>query len=315
MNVWDFLHLPSNHRPDDKIVQYVRHHEDLPSHKINYPREAQIKKDGVYGLIVIRGDKCGIFGRTGQQLKNVAHLQPDTRNARQREVVLITEICCDCCSLETLSGIVNPNRVNGLDDEQQKCVDKMYLYVHDLLWLSEFIDGESHRGYQRRESTLAAYLRDIDYIGYQADSTWVHDEEETVHYAEHAIHHGQEGAVFKEPDAGWKAGRQNEVATKIVRGVDFDLLIVGVEEGLGKHSGMVGNVLIRWRKYGKKDGEEVTLPVDGRFEQTQRKEWFVHPELIVGKIAHVHALQLGSKGALRLPKVRVIRFDKTTPDL
>ncbi len=103
--------------------------------------------------------------------------------------------------------------------------------------------------------------------------------------------------------------------TKKVRGVDFDLLVTGIEEGEGKHSGMTGKLVLQWRKWGKPDGELMPLPADGCFDVATRKLWFTHPELIVGQIVHVHALQIGSKGSLRLPKVQTVRIDKTRPDL
>jgi hypothetical protein len=313
MNIWEFLGFPSDHRPEDKTVQLVKHHEDVIK-KITYPRIAQVKKDGVFALVVMDKSKVAIFGRTGRELQSVQHLCPEPSYGNGR-VAFIAELCCDTCSLEELSGIVNPNRKKPLDMQQQWYINDAYLTVHDMVYLSELIVGHSYRDYNRRYMDMVNTLCGINHCMSVIACTQCDTAEEIEEFSKECIADGEEGAVFKDPEAGWVAGRKNEVATKIVKGVDFDLQVTGIKEGKGKHSGMVGKLVVRWCHYGTQEGITRLLPVDGCFTQEMRKAWFADPSEILGKIVHVHALCIGSKGALRLPKVKSVRIDKTVADL
>ena len=323
MNIWEFLGLPSDHRPEDKTVQLVRHFDDVEK-KVSCPVIGQRKFDGIYSLIVCHEGDVGIFGRTGRML--TLQLPPDF-TVPMGSVAIIAELCCDGCSLEALSGLVNPNRKRGDTPEEAELRKSFYFVYHDMVYVSELIEGVSHRDYRLRELDLQRHTLDLAILpGYTATSVELKDADDCRRFAQDMIDLGCEGAVFKDPEAGWIAGRKNEVSTKIVRGVDFDLLVCGIQEGKGKHKGMVGKLLVRWYAYGKKprgssqygwdfEFEEDRLPVDGCFTQDQRKAWFNDPSSIIGKIVHVHALQIGSKGALRLPKVKAVRIDKTAADL
>lgn len=319
MNIWEFLGLPAAHRPEGKTVQLVKHYADVAS-KVKWPQIGQIKKDGVFAMIVINRQpehgSMGIFGRTGKQLMSCEHLLPTGHMAEYMHVAIIAELCCDLCSLEELSGIVNPNRKKPLTPDQERYAASMYFAVHDMVYLSELVEGRSERSYIDRIRDLKRHLDVLDYRWHRIPCVQLNSEEEAAEFAEKCIARKEEGMVGKDPHEGWLAGRKNEVAWKLVKGVDYDLLVEGVEEGEGKRAGMVANLLCRWRLYGKADGELVRIPVDLKgHKDSQRIEWWENPALIVGQIVHVHALCIGSKGALRLPKAHEVRIDKTEADL
>ena len=314
MNIWEFLGLPAAHRPEGKTVQLVRHYADV-AHKVDWstPKIGQIKKDGVFAMIVTRYDGAtGIFGRTGKQLMSCEHLLPARSTGY---IAYIAELCCDECSLEELSGIVNPNRKKPLSPEQVGYTATMYLAIHDMVYISELIEGVSQRDYVTRVQDMNRHL------AVSSRPCWcklahvvLKDEEAAAEFAERCIAAKEEGMVGKDPNAGWIAGRKNEVAWKVVKGVDYDLEVLGVEEGKGKRAGMVANLLVRWRPYGDPKADWVLLPVDLAGHKDEQ-EWWNDPSIIGGKIVHVHALCIGSKGALRLPKAKEVRIDKTEADL
>ena len=322
-NVWEFLGLPANHRAENKVVQLVKHYADV-AHKVTFPCLGQIKKDGVFAMIVIDNtnwqEKTGIFGRTGKQLTSCEQLLPtfkkSTPGCLNMRCAIIAELCCDLCSLEELSGIVNPNRKKPLSSEQERYAAAMYFAVHDMVYLSELIEGRSERPYGLRISDLVRHLGVLDYKGHRILNVQLDNEEQAAEFAERCIAAKEEGMVGKDPNAGWIAGRKNEVAWKLVKGVDYHLEVLGVEEGKGKRAGMVANLLVRWRPYGDPKADWVLLPVDlAGHKDEQRREWWNDPSIIGGKIVHVHALCIGSKGALRLPKAKEVRIDKTEADL
>lgn len=333
MNVFENLGLPANHRPSSKVVQLVRNFDDRLKQLEKHFSEGgvvygQIKYDGVYAMAVVRARQefvipsCIIYGRTGKKLNNVGWLERDFEMWSNHENmcgVLIFELICDGLSLEEISGVVNPDRVNPVDsDKLSHFICNARVAIHDLVSIPELAYGRTSTCYHDRYYTLKSCGIDGYISGLIVKSHELSCVHECQEFAQMCINKGHEGAVFKMPDSGWVAGRKNEVATKIVRGVDYDLLVTGVEYGKAgtKRAGTISKLLVRWRDYGDVFGKRRTLPVDlSGFADSVRAEWAYNPELILGKIVHVHALQVGSKGSLRLPKVKAIRIDKDTPDL
>lgn len=316
MNVWQFLGLPEGHRPREKTVQLVKHREQANQSKLKLPVIGQTKKDGVYCMLVYSQEKMGFFGRSGLPLSNLEHLRHGTEH-NDGDCILISELCNKHFALEELSGIVNPNRSNPLTDEEFQKMQDCELHVHDYVPLADFIKGSCRLPYEERNAIAFYSCAQMPSLAVlHVPSATLFSEGAVEEFSNSCILHEEEGAVFKDPSAGWVAGRKDHTVTKIVRGVHYDLEIVGVEEGKkGKRLGMVGNLLVRWREYGREDGKVVVLPVDGKYTDAQRIAWLKEPEQVVGKLLHVKALQIGSKGALRLPKGQEVRVDKHLPDL
>ena len=301
-----------------KPTQLVRHmHEVLNGYhkavKAGSKYMLQVKYDGVFGFAIYEGSNWKIYGRTGKKLRNVGLLELQFEGW-DRDAVYIGEICLPSASLEELSGIVNPNRTKPLDE-----VPDLEFWLHDCVCRNDFLVGYSpltadwrwddlYRRYQQAATT--PYLK-VVMTKFDVDETRIRL------IAEGVIDKGYEGVVVKQQDADWKAGRKNHCSMKIVRGCDYDLRCIGVEEGLGKRQGMVANAIVEWRKFGDPAGEQVRLPVDlGKgFTDERRIELWHKQDQIVGRVVEVHALQVGSQGSLRLPKVSSIRVDKEEPDL
>lgn len=308
MNVFEFLGLNKKHRPDGKVVQLVKHMREVPVSKQSFPRIAQVKKDGVFAMLVVREDgERAIFGRTGKMLmetKLIAYKYPALPKG-----VYIAELCCDTCSLEVLSGIVNPNRKAELSTEQFKHQVGFYLAFHDCIGLDEFIAGRSNNPYTTRVRQLELAVG----TGNTLPCYVVHNEEEAEQFAEKYIERGEEGAVFKDDNCGWTAGHKGWHVMKIVRGVSYDLECIGCEEGTGKYAGKVANLLFRW-----KDGKTIKAMLGKGWTHQDAEDMFnagaYSGKYPIGKIFEVKALQESSKGVLRLPKVSELRHDKVQAD-
>src|SRR5690554_7523492 len=143
MNVFEYLGLPASHRPSGKVVQLVKNFEEVPEKKIKYPLTAQVKKDGVYGLLVVTQNQAKVFGRTGKALSNCdGFIDPCTL----KDGVYIGEVCLPGKSLEALSGIVNLNRTKTLDPElSEYWFAQREFWFHDYLSTPEFVAGKSSR--------------------------------------------------------------------------------------------------------------------------------------------------------------------------
>ncbi len=333
MNIFEFLGKPSDFRDEGKIFQYVKHWDEVNPkqslgilHKhVTFPMMAQKKEDGVFCAVVVRRDGAvALFNRTGKTLTNVEHLveyyeaSPDEDDIDCG--VYFGELVNSELSLEELSGIVNPNRVNELDDVRKELSLKSSIKFFDYLTICEFISGRSDAKYSVRHCNLSAKM------GYYSDVlmyTVVDNETELDNYAQLLIDQGHEGAVFKQ-DCGWLAGAKDWHQMKKVRSVSYDLECIGYEEGSGKYSGKVANLLFRFK------GGKVVKAMLGKgwthadaellfgyinYPESVGMTQYTHKDSPIGKIYRVYGLQPSSKnGVIRLPKVGELRHDKAMAD-
>ena len=101
---------------------------------------------------------------------------------------------------------------------------------------------------------------------------------------------------------------------KIVRTVAYDLRCIGWEEGKGKYTGKVANLIFKWHGTQK---VKAMLGKGWSHEDATRmyNEIKNGGELnVIGRIFTVYGLQDSSKGKIRLPKVGELRHDKEDAD-
>lgn len=299
----------------EKFTQLVKNHHETKFGKVSaLPTVAMEKLDGLCGLVVCHKGEIEIFSRTGRIYQNTDHLKHMVKSTvtPYDNYVVCVEICNDELELEEIGAVFNPNRVKPVD-WMAKGMDSFYLGCYDLLTFDEFVSGQTWRPYRLRLSALKN-SQFVDCMCIPAHSL-MHSEESVKAFSDALIAGGSEGIVRCLPEAPWVAGHKGTYKTKIVCGVDYDLEVLDIQVGkVGtKREGQMTNVVVRWRNW--KTQELVLLPVDGCFTDAQRTEFFNDESLIIGKIVHIHALKLGSQGALRLPKVKAIRIDKTEADI
>lgn len=112
---------------------------------------------------------------------------------------------------------------------------------------------------------------------------------------------GFEGAILKNPDALEVAGRTWDWC-KLKPKDTADCLVKDVEVGSGKYSNAVGRLVVDFR------GKECR--VGGGLSDSQRENWWMDPNLIVGKTVEVEYMEITPSGALRHPRLKVVRGDK-----
>lgn len=315
MNIFEYLGLPANHRPKGKVVQLVKHWDEVPESKKQFPYYGQVKKDGVFGMIAIDGYKPTTFGRTGEQLSNCYAINEIALSFNLPRGIYIGEIrSTHPCSLEELSGVLNPNRVNELDDNQCNIRDGLIIHLHDFVSIEAFKLGNSELDYLVRYTTLYLLVADTPFCDNLLRLTRIVSESHKDAFTKRCIEAGEEGAVFKRPDLTWVAGHKGFHQMKEVSQVDYDLMCVGYEEGVGKYYGKVANLLFRW-----KDGETIKAMLgkgytheaaEGMLKEIKAGSAFSP----IGKVFRVKGLCDSSKGKIRLPKVQEHRHDKSEAD-
>ncbi|QGH45099.1 ATP-dependent DNA ligase [Ralstonia phage Reminis] len=314
MNVFEFLGLPANHRPKNKVVQLVKHYREVPASRKSYPLIGQPKKDGVYAMLVVSTKdsvtRQSVFGRTGEELSCTDVITQTAWPYCLADGVYIGELLSKHpCSLEELSGVVNPNRVNPLDDEQLLISQSLYVAWHDVLTLQEFISGKSKTNYHVRYNRLFQYFEGTELLNDILPISIIYDESSKDLFTQACLDAGEEGAVYKVPSEDWVAGHKGYRAMKEVGEVTYDLMCVGIEEGTGKYAGLVANMFFRW----KGCSTIKAMPGKGHTHESCRK-MYLDPQLAIGRIWKVKGLCNSSKGKVRLPKVEEERHDKVTPD-
>lgn len=326
MNVFEFLGLPATHRAESKVVQLVKHYDDVNKRadegilhkKVSFPMYGQVKRDGVFALLVIRHGIAAIFNRTGKRMTNCQRLEEYFENSGLMDGAYLGELLSRNCSLEELSGVVNPNRVKPLDTPEKISIrNNLHIDFFDLVTLDAFEEGHTYSTFRERHNKL------VQRVGSNAtvlNVVFIKDQAALDAFATLCIGQGEEGAVFKQ-DVEWLAGAKDWHQMKKVRGIHVDLECIGWEEGTGKYEGHVANLLFHYKNgktvkamLGKgwthKDAKDMFYSI--KFEEQYGDDFKGHSP--IGKIFHVYGLQESSKGVIRLPKVSELRHDKTEPD-
>lgn len=316
MNVFEFLGLPADWRPKNKVVQLVKNWKEVPDSKKQYPYYGQVKKDGVFGLPVVTKDDDGnvaiaVFGRTGEQLSNTEAVISRFNEGYVQDGVYIGEILSHHpCSLEELSGVLNPNRVNKLTVKQEIIKANLYIALHDCLTIKMFTDGSSHGiSYHTRHASLMKRIAGTDLEESALPYIVIHDEHDKDKFTKACLAAGEEGAVYKRPGCEWDAGHKGWHQMKEVGEVSYDLKCVGYEEGSGKYAGKVANLIFQW-----KDDETVKAMLGKGYTHADAEAMFNDNSLFMDKVFRVRGLCDSSKGKIRLPKVMEERHDKSEGD-
>ncbi len=334
MNIFEFLGLPENHRAQNKVTQLVKHYDEvIEKHKTGKNLAVQVKKDGVCSLtVILPSGNIKIFSRTGKEFTNTEIIKERISELGLPHGIYMGEMWLpkSIASLEQVSGATNPNRVKPLDIKSRHIPGNLEMAFFDNISIKEFIAGSSSNPYHYRHNELL--------LGYSHCAKKLHDknnykpvavevlpylpvdsEEEIDAYLNHCITHGEEGIIIRDLDADWSAGHKGWRVMKKVRGVDYDLKCVGYEEGEGKYTGKVANLMFNWKNgstikamLGKgwthDMAEEMFKAIGDRYKGPNTKD-------PIGQIFQVYALEESSKGKLRLVKVGERRHDKGTPDV
>lgn len=311
MNIWEFLGLPKNHRPPNKITMLVKHLKEVSAKNISYPYAAQVKVDGVHCLVVVYKGEAACFTRTGNRMTNTGLIE--SRMVYVPDGVYMGELTCSAPhSLEELSAVVSPERVNPLDWYGEKLREALYVNWFDWVPLGSFVEGSTKGDWLARYEQLSKRLSATDVYCDILPYTLIYNEEDKDKFTEACIASKEEGAVYRHLGSGWEAGHKNWKIVKEVKGVSYDLLCVGIEEGKGKYKGKVANLLMEWGTGKKKS----TIPVmlGKGYTHADACKFFLDPTLVIGYVFKVNALSESSKGKLRLPKVGERRIDKSEGD-
>jgi DNA ligase-1 len=288
-------------RPKNKLVQLAQPLEKVKLEKIQWPQLVSEKIDGVFCLAIKHQGEVGIFSRTGEQYTSMKHLEEIFMETLDEDQIIIFEACH---ALETPQSVVS-----GWCRDTKEQHPELKAACHDIISLDEFINGgkRRYRARQRylRTKTRSVAPQEITHVSY-ISVVLVWSLQEAQAYADTIISLGGEGAVLRNPEGLYQGGKRNQDIIKLKKGVSFDLKVLEVKRGKGKYADTLGTLVCKW-----KDGK--TIEISGMTDN-ERDLWWNDPCFIVGSIVQVDAMCESSKGLLREPRFKGIRFDKTEGD-
>jgi ATP-dependent DNA ligase len=311
MNIFEELGLKKNHRKENKITQLVKHFDEVVAkNKVNKNYGVQVKKDGVCAITLIRNNNPIIFSRTGKKFTNTENLCSRIKELRLEDGVYFGEMWLpkSLASLEVVSGVVNPNRISALDKSKVHIPYNLDMAFFDLISIESFILGEDPESYYVRHKHLVGNVRGYN-VGVEVLTyTFADDVEDMDSIIDADIANGEEGSVIIDLNADWSAGHKGWRKMKKVRGVDYDLTCIGIEEGTGKYLGKAANLIFKW-----KGTKTIKCMLGKGWTHDDAAYFWTNPP--IGSVFQVYALEESSKGLLRLPKVGEKRFDKDVSDV
>lgn len=289
-------------------VQLVKHYDEVLQKNLKWPAWAEQKEDGVWCGVVWDGEEYAFFSRTGNEFYTELDVEVPIELARTPGLY-IAELVNPIISLETLSGLINTNRKAAWTMEEFNLMSYCQLRFHDYIPLEALLAGICVTPHCVRWEDLRLNVG----LSYIIPGTLVHTDEQWRAFAQMQVDAGREGAVLKQLDADWLAGHKGYRVTKLVKGLDVDLRCVGVSlDGKGKRAGTLAKIMVSYK--GKVVGADLGKGWTDERRAALLAEYQADPTSVVGQVWHIHALQEGSAGGLRLPKAMSRRIDKTIAD-
>jgi DNA ligase-1 len=128
-------------------------------------------------------------------------------------------------------------------------------------------------------------------------------------YAKDMVAKGYEGIMIKSLDAPYECKR-NKFWLKYKPIYDYDLTVIGIEEGTGKNLGRMGALVCE----GIDGGKHITVNVGSGYTDEERQSYWEHKNSIIGRTAVVlaDAVTRNQNGtySLRFPRFKTFRLDK-----
>ena len=289
-------------RDKKHLVQLCLPFEKLKPKELKYPLLVSEKMDGVFAFAYVTHDECFIFSRTGEEYLSLEHLKAPL-------IDLYRELGCEIIIFEAYTRGVPQPTISGWCRDTKKQHTEVEAYIHDAMTFEEFKNDDVIETYYVRAGFLKLHFGFREYL-HLIPQFHVECEESLKALAESVWARGGEGVVARTEFGGYYPGKRNAYMVKLKKGVSFDLKVIGLEEGTGKYSGCTGKLVCQ-------DLTGKIIKVGSGLTDEQRKTWWslYGYDEIVGKIVQVDAMAVSTKGVLREPRFKGIRYDKKEADV
>lgn len=274
---------------------------DKDMSKIKYPAYAQLKSDGARVHLFYDGINVKAFSRSGKEfdLKGTfdasAAIFMKAGETFDGELLVVGDKG-ETLDRQTGNGILNQANKGTINIEDAQ---KIRMVVWDI------VDTTSTIPYKQRLEELQR--RHLSGKFDLVENQIVVNEDEAMDFFKRMLDRGEEGAIIKNIVSLWVPKRSKDLC-KLKEINTADLLVVDVEEGTGKYTGMIGALVCE-----TSDGK-VKVNVGSGFSDEDRKKPV--SEYLNKVVEVLYNTVISSKGkttsSLFLPRFNGVRFDKIT---
>lgn len=294
----------------DKVVKKRRLVLEQPDY-LDQNFIGQAKYDGCHVVFVltVAGEADQVLSRTGERVRSMEWLLPAMHKLFADQVMafggvtVLGEAWIPGVSFAEISGLFR----------QHATAPALGVRVFDVLTANEWATGQSTVPYLQRLQRVLRPLYDPEWKIQAAETHFVPRTtgrgDTWQDWCNHLVAQGgYDGCILRDPEGGWKvgSGTTGEIL-KLKRVLSFDLKVIGMEEGQGKHAGRLGALVL--------DFQGKPLRVGTGFTDGERISWWDYPEDIKGAIVEIEAMDFSEDGLLREPRFKGIRFDKAEGDV
>lgn len=264
--------------------------------KLNYPIIAEPKLDGVRCLIDLTEDVVKVYSRTLKPLVNFTELVKELTDLRNNiawlgNVTLDGEIVA---TDGTFDSTVSRSRAHeGVNDH----IGYKY-HIFDAV-----VHGTRFPLAERKLRLLGSEGEYFTTVPYSV----IDKPEDVIAYNNLAIEDGFEGIMLKEMYGFYRSGRSRDWQ-KLKPFLTADLKIIGMTEGKGKASGMMGRIVVEG-EVRDNGGAKVCSEVGTGFTDELRKGMWLNQDKYLGKVAEIQYQEVTKAGSLRFPSFKRMRDD------
>lgn len=194
--------------------------------------------------------------------------------------------------------------------------DDSIFHIFDIIPIEDFNRGYWNAPLKKRINILNSLrpaidtmlnVELLDHIMVDLDLAEGHNQMDR--YASDMVSAGYEGIMIKDVTAPYVCKRSTDWM-KYKPVYDYDLTVIGVEEGTGKHEGRMGALVCS----GIDDDKEITVNVGSGYTDIDRQTYWDNRNEIIGRTAVVlaDAITKNQNGdySLRFPRFKTFRDDK-----
>ena len=263
------------------------------------------KLDGIRCLCIKTGSNIKLYTRQGKLIEGLNEVEKSISQING-DIVLDGELIVSDDTIESgkqyketmkIVRTLNPNKTG------------ITYHVFDILTTSEFKQGHSNNTYAERRLVLNNRLQKN-----QNDTLKVvpllyegNDHSKIAALLKQVTDNGREGIMINRNDY-YKCNRNNSLL-KVKMMYTCDLKVLRVEQGVGKYSDKLGNIVCEYKGY--------EVSVGSGFTDVERTYYWQNQDDIIGKIVEIQAFEETSNAdgelSLRFPVFLHIRDDKTEP--
>lgn len=264
----------------------------------------QLKYDGCNMMVVVCEGKGTAYSRTGEVVKSCQHIVEALEALPPTHYVWFGE---------AYSRDLPHSEINGMFRKQSPQPELDFV-IFDGVPLEDFERGSCDVGYQSRLNWIDDQVMRYKPAHCSVAHTFAPSRIEST---ESLINHMRttcelpfelDGYVAKRKDGLWIAGAgKGGEQVKVKDHLSLDLRCVGLVEGKGKFTGMVGAIKVEYKG-------QVLEVGGGKLTDFERQAIWNEPAMLIGKIVEIHALASSTHGKLREPRFIRVRHDKQEPD-